>query len=343
MPRFPAVPAAFLLAAACSGVPHAQTPIVAVSPGLFEYHSAFWVNLHHLLYEQARALEGLDSGRVIVGQALRDTAGIEGLTAGERMAWDLALRYYRRHLARHDVLERDMAAIKAALGDRENAPALDRLLVRANSFADDSLRMVLDAAAPAYRRAWWSRHDQGNRAWIAGMRARVDRHGPALARELARIFHIPWSDFLIRVDASAYANWSGAYTTNYPDRITVATTDSDYAGSSGLEMLFHESLHTLDDSVRTALARAAKAHGTRVPPDLVHAMIFFTAGEVTRRELSAESPHYLPTAERLGIWQRGGFPRHLPLLRRLWLPWIEGRSSFTAAIDSIAGALSTIE
>src|SRR5581483_10741948 len=58
----------------------AQRP-VAVSPGLFEYHSAFWVNLHHFLYEQARARGGFDRGRAIVAQASADTAGIDALSA----------------------------------------------------------------------------------------------------------------------------------------------------------------------------------------------------------------------------------------------------------------------
>jgi hypothetical protein len=316
----------------------AQSGAISTSPGLFEYHSAFWVNLHHLLYEQARALEGLDSGRAIVRRALADTSGIERLTPGERGAWDAALRYYRVHLARHDVLDRDMAAIKAALGNSENDATL-RGASDARGAIDDSLRRVLEGAAPAYRAVWWPRHDRGNRAWIAAMRPAVDAHGPAMARELARIFHIEWSDFLIRVDASAYSNWAGAYTTNYPDRITVATADSDYDGPSGLEMLFHESLHTLDDSVRSALVAATARQGKRLPSDFVHAMIFFTAGEVARRELANEVPNYQPTAARLGIWERGGFPRHLPILQRYWLPWIERRSTFGTAIDSIAAAL----
>src|SRR5262249_39989486 len=142
-------------------------------------------------------------------------------------------------------------------------------------------------------------------------------------------------DFLIRADASAYSSWAGAYTTVYPDRITVSTYDSDLSESGGLETLFHESLHTLDDSVRAALTAAAERHAKRLPPDFVHAVIFFTAGEVTRRELS----DYTPMAERLGIWQRGGFPRYLPSLRAYWLPWIERRSTFAAAVDSLAAAL----
>ena len=315
---------------------YAQAGAVATSPGLFEYHSAFWVNLHHLLYEQSRALEGLDTGRAIVRLALADTGGIDRLSPPDRRAWDVAIHYYRAHLASHDVLDRDMAAIKVALGDCESDPSLVRLRDgEARRAVTDSLMRVLEQAAPAYRATWWTVHDRTNHVWIAAVRPLVDAHGSAMASEIARIFHIAWSDFLIRVDASAYSSWAGAYTTKYPDRITVATRDSDYGGTSGLEMLFHESMHTLDDSVRSGLTAAAAREGKRLPPDFVHAMIFFTAGEVTRRQF----PGYVSFAEAAGIWERGGFPRYLPSLRENWLPWIEGRSTFADAITRLAAAL----
>ena len=307
----------------------AQPAVVATSPGLFEYHSAFWVNLHHLLYEQARARLGLDTTRAIVRAAAADTGDIDRLTPDERRAWDAALRYYAEHLAARDVLERDMAALKAALGDRENAPTL------AGAPIDDSLRLILEHAAPAYRAIWWPRHDGGNRAWVAAIAPLVAAHGASMARRLARIFASPWDEFLIRVDASAYANWAGAYTTNHPDRITVATRDPDYTGLSGVEMVFHETLHTMDDSVRAALQAAAARHGKRLPRDLTHAVVFFTAGEVARREV----PGYEPYAGRLGIWSRGAYPTYLPILRAHWLPWIDGHTTFTAAVDGIAAAL----
>jgi hypothetical protein len=307
----------------------AQQPVVAVSPGLFEYHSAFWVNLHHLLYEQARARRGLDTTRAIVRAAAADTLGIVRLTPEQRRDWDAALAYYTAHLATHDVLDRDMAAIKAALGDRESASSL------AGAAIDDSLRVILEGAAPGYRVIWWPRHDAANRAWIAAITPLVAQHGAAMSRELVRIFSAPWDDFLIRVDASAYTSWAGAYTTNYPDRITVATLDPDYTGASGLEMLFHESLHTMDDSLHGILAAAAKRHGKRLPDDLTHAIIFFTAGEVARRELGA----YEPFAVRAGIWSRGSFAAYLPILRQHWLPWIERRSTLPEAVEGIAAAL----
>ncbi|HEX4682064.1 MAG TPA: hypothetical protein VH277_05110 [Gemmatimonadaceae bacterium] len=256
----------------------AGAPMVAVSPGLFEYHSAFWVNLHHFLYEQARARGGFDKGRAIVAEASADTSDIATLSADERRGYDRALAYYAAHLAPHDLLDRGMARIKAALGDADGAPSLER------------------------------------------------------------DFHIRWPNFLIRVDASAYSSWAGAYTTVYPDRITIATRDSDYSGThalSGLEMLFHESLHTLDDSLSAAFSAAAARHDKQMPRDVVHAMIFFTTGVAMRHEV----PEYRPYAYRLGIWQRGTFVQYLPILREAWEPFLEGKGTFPEAIDRVAALL----
>ena len=324
----------FLLAATAAvalGAPavRAQSSRVGTSPGLFEYHSAFWVNLHHFLYERARGLNGYDKGRAIVAAAVADTAGVERLDAAERRAWAEALEYYRVHLAPHDLLERDMAGIKAALGDRENQPTLDGASI------DDSLRLVLESVAPSYRRIWWPRHDAANRRWIAVTVPLIAAHGDTMARLVSLDFHVPWSTFLIRVDASAYSSWAGAYTTVYPDRITIASLDSSYLGSPAVEMLFHESLHTLTDSVDAALTAAAVRQGKRLPGDLVHAMIFYTAGDAAQRAM----PGYQPYAYRLGIWSRGAFPGYLPDLRANWQPFLDGVAGFAESIDRVVAGL----
>lgn len=99
-------------------------------------------------------------------------------------------------------------------------------------------------------------------------------------------------------------------------------------------MLFHEALHTYTDSVDSALKSAAVRQHATVPLDLVHALIFYTAGELTRRELGT-SEAYVLYAQRFGIWTRGAFPRYLPIVRDEWQPYLDGRRSFADAIDAI--------
>lgn len=305
------------------------TPVVAESPGLFTYHSTFWVNLHHMLYVQSRASLGLDINREIIRIAMRDTLGLQSLDASQRAAWNAALGYYARNLARRDVLEREMGAIKATLGDAGSNPTLSGVQL------PDSLRDVLQRAAPVFRAGWFASHDVRNREWISMIHPLVAEHGSHIAREMARVFNTSWPRFLLRVDVVAYANWAGAYTTNYPDRITVSSRDTMYGGLNGLEMIFHEAMHTMDDSVRVALLSEGKRQNKTIPPDLTHAIIFYTAGEVTRRRV----PTHRPYAELLGIWNRGTYQAALPLLRKHWQPWIEGQTTFPEAIRALVSAL----
>jgi hypothetical protein len=259
--------------------------------------------------------------------------GLGALSPELRLGINDALAYYERHLAPLDVFDRRMLAIKTRLGDLEDSTALRPGAV------EDSLSAVLEAAAPAYRALWWPRHDAANRAWAAAVMPLLTRHGPALARAVTSAFREEWSPFLIRVDLSAYASWAGAYTSLYPDRITVSTLDPDYRDASALEMLFHESLHTYSDTLALALASAAAKAHISLPRDLVHAMIFYTAGALTQRELGAS---YVPYAFRLGIWKRGDFPELLPLLEEEWQPYIDDGRSFDEAIAALIRRLPAI-
>lgn len=320
-----------LLAATSVNAPAQSRPgLVATVAPLFELHSGFWLNLHHFLYTMARARLGLDSGRQNVVIVRGDTVGLAALSPALRVGLNDALGYYERHLAPLDVFDRRMLAIKTKLGDLEDSTSLPSHAV------EDSVSVMLSAAAPAYRALWWPRHDAANRAWAAALTPLLTKHGPALARAVTSAFHEEWSPFLIRIDLSAYSSWAGAYTSLYPDRITVSTLDPDYRDGSALEMLFHESLHTYSDSVAAALASAAAKAHVSVPRDLVHAMIFYTAGLFTQRELGAD---YVPYAFRLGIWKRGRFPEYLPLLDAEWRPYLDGHRSFDDAIANLVRRL----
>ena len=69
--------------------------IVQTTSKLFEFHSAFWINLHHVLYVQARArMQTPDSTRPSVVKARDDLAMLHHLDAAQRRVWEAALDYY---------------------------------------------------------------------------------------------------------------------------------------------------------------------------------------------------------------------------------------------------------
>ena len=122
--------------------------------------------------------------------------------------------------------------------------------------------------------------------------------------------------------------------TEHPSHINIGSVDHiGSGGPSSFETLFHEVLHTMDDSLLTVVRASFRESGKRLPRDATHPFIFFTAGEVTRRLY----PGYVPFAESGGLWARNpDFARMLPLLRELWQPYLEGQGSLEETLRRIA-------
>lgn len=200
---------------------------------LFDFHSGFWINLHHFLY-----LEALSGKRqkgphpAIVSRA--DAEVSNSLSEGERTVWNAAVSYYAHAMIQHDLLfDRNMGAIKNQLEDAEASPNL------ANADIPVALKAMLLKAAPIYRKYWWARHDAQNRQWIAQLQPLIDKYGEGLRNSLVKIYETPWPGHPVRVDATVYAGQFGAYTTDKPTRPTISTTDPANQGPAALEIVFH--------------------------------------------------------------------------------------------------------
>ncbi len=253
---------------------------------LFDFHSNFWVNLHHYLYQQ------------------------------------VAAPYYRE-LAKHDLLTREMEAINNRLADLEGAATL-----KGSGLAPE-LIAALGAAAPAYKTGLWIEHNRGNLAWIEAVKPLIAKHGAALSKELAAAYETAWPDGPIRVDVAEHAGWSGAYTTLKPTHITISSIAPGNQGASALEILFHEASHSLIEHVEKALSAEAAAQNKLFQRRAFwHAVLFYTAGELTRRRLDG----YTPYAIKNGLYDRG-WAGALPVLEKDWKPYLDGKIDFTTAVQ----------
>ena len=323
------IPATLCCVTACSAAPQPVTK-PAGETKLFAMQSNFWVNLHHFLYVTARARRGLDATRPAVTESLADTAGLGALSASLRDGWGDALAYYSRAIAERDVLFDS---------------ALVRVNIRLSQVTGESLRDVgldtelagaLERAAPAYRAAWWPRHDAANRRWIAAVQPLLTQHGDSAAAWETRAFDVRWPDTPVPVDVSAYANWAGAYTTANPGHVTISSLNVANHGTTAFETLFHEVLHTMDRTLFERYRTQARAQGKRMLRNPTHPFIFYTAGEISRRLL----PGHVPYAEAGGLWQRSeDFSAMRPLLQRHWQPWIDGQITLDEALRRIAADL----
>jgi hypothetical protein len=323
--------AASIAFAACSGQRAATSPAPAppVVTQWFAFHSNQWVNLHHFLYATARARERLDESRPAVTRALTDTAGFARLSAEQRAAWASAIDYYVAFVAKRDILfDSSLVDVNNHLALLESASS-----VRGTPALDTGIASALERAAPVYRALWWPRHDAANQRWIAGVLPLLRDHGRAAVLAESRVFARPWSTTPVRVDVSAYTNWSGAYTTENPAHINIVNDSSTIGRPVSFELLFHEVLHTMDDSVFRVLQASFRAQKKRWFRDPTHPFIFFTSGEIARREF----PGHVPFAEEAGIWARNpDFAKILPMLREYWQPYLDGKSSLEEAMRHIA-------
>jgi hypothetical protein len=254
-----------LVVALASAVPAAQ------QKPLFTFHSNAWLNLHHYARSNARG------GPVPTG-----------LTDEERARWAAGIEFYKPYVNRDLGFDDGMVAIKTALRGADGKPSLDGIAI------DAALKATLERMMPIYQKALWPEHDRANREWIAAMRPLVDRHGAALSQALARVYDVSWSRDPIPVDLAVTAGASGAYGTSDPPHITYSP--SSFRDYTALEMLFHEATHGIVPLFQM-IRQAATTQKVNVPPQLSHAVLFYTAGELTARTLKAQGINYTAYAD----------------------------------------------
>ena len=217
----------------------ADTPVAEVSQ--LRMYSSFWQNLHHFLYVSAWATRPAAPGTRRLAMPMPKDPAVT-MTAEEKATWDEAVKVYEREFASRDLLfDRAMTAIKVGLVDRD-----DKLT---GAPFDDELRMLLTSTAPIYRKYWWPAHDAANRAWIAEAARRTTTYAPPIIARLTALYRVSWFSTPVRVDVVRAGKSQGAYTSNNPTHIVVASDDSSYDQWASTEMLFHESSHGLIQNV----------------------------------------------------------------------------------------------
>jgi len=327
---------------------------------VFEFHSGFWLNLHHTLYQEARKRASLPTqgdknakSSSPAPPSLADPSN--GLTDAERRAWEDGIAYYAANFANKDLLfSGDLTLLKSQLGDFEDCADLSGSKQKfCNAGLDPKLTRILEAAAPVYRAHLWPGHDRANRRWVLRVAPLVRQRGVGLSQRLADIYQTQWPRHKIRVDMTAYANWAGAYTTLDPLDVTISSTDGRNQGSAALEVLFHEASHGIAQPVEAAIIRECRQRDKAIPRDLWHALVFYTTGEVVRPIMasadaadsdgsgpggSASGGPYKPYAFREGLYRRN-WDNYLDLLERFWAPYLDGRATFEDAIARMVSAL----
>jgi hypothetical protein len=313
----------------------AQAATLVAVTDRFELHSDAWINLHHFLYQWARADAGLDQGRRRVHVAERSE--LATLSNEERAAWIVALGFYRASVAPKGHFDREMLQVKRELlhlsGNPRKRPT-DRI---------PGIAAALSAVMPVYLKSWWPQHDKANRAWIEQVRPHLIRHEKRFVEMTARVHGSDWPRERWRADISAYANWAGGYTTS-EGHIVIYSRDSNYQDLNGFEILLHEVQHAevILGKTPASLERAFAAAGTKPPPNLWHALIFATAGEFVRSVAESEGRAvHTPAWIQVGIHNLEGWREIVPVVNQHWLPVIRGERSREEGVGALARALQS--
>jgi hypothetical protein len=292
-----------------------ESSTVATASSL-EFHSDFWMNLHHALHAAARGF------RV-------QNISVFPMSPDQQKTWDASVDVYARGYARKDLLfDRELGEIKVAIG--RSGGNLDGARI------PEDMRKALQQAAPIYRERLWAAADAANRAWIAEQVRNIQQLAPTEIPKLVSLYQTPWPTSSVRVDAVRVANPQGAYTSTGPSWIVVSTGDPNNQGWAGAEILFHESSHLLIRPVMVAIDKAAKEASVSVPDVLWHVVLFYIAGEVTRQTLSRQGVMYDAY-----LYKTGLFDRAWPMLRKPIEAVVPAYIDGTASLDETAKRLVT--
>jgi hypothetical protein len=225
------------------------------------------------------------------------------------------------------VFDTELVATGQALARAGNATTLS------GAGVTTQLTDILERAAPIYRKAWWEAHERANANRERQVEDLVRLHGPEVLMFVTHVYQEAWPSDGYPVQFVAWANWAGAFSTG--DRhLVVSSLDPGGSDASGLETLFHESMHQWDRAIQRRINAAADRIQKRVTGPLSRAMIFYTAGEAVRRVI----PGHQPAADTFGIW-RTGMSNFKAALDAAWKPYLDGQGTLDEALTAVVKAI----
>ena len=291
----------------------APSALGQVSQSTFEFHSGFWLNLHHTLFNQATTTR---AGR---------PPDLSTLTPAEANLWNQAVEYYGRSLISHDLLEASMVRINQALALAGDAPAFQSPALSQN------LNQVLAAVAPIYRARLWPEHDAKNKEWIVSITPVIAKSEGALKPALSRAYDTPWPKAAVRVEVSYYVAGNSAFTSTEPTLVTISSRSERNQGAGGLETVFHEAGHALVQKAFAEIAKDEKSLKKELKyRDLWHALLFYTTDQLVKKQV----PELEPYAMKYGLWE-SNWPEMLPIMEKTWKPFLEGKGTFKDAVKQL--------
>jgi hypothetical protein len=287
-----------------------------VKVGRWHMQSNPLVNLHQRLLYQTRFSDEKPS--VIAGDDL--------------IKWNHAVADYRAFVGKRDPITDDElvrmnAALSAATGF--SAPKdIPRTAAK-----------ILDAIMPVYRKAQWAEDNRINRFCMSVAAPMLEAAGEELVAAHEKAYEMPFPKHIL-VDFAALGWQFGAYTVGDEDHAHVVMQSQNNPAAEGLmilESMIHEPSHVLVGSTSGAiggdLTRISKELGIRPYANLWHAILFYTAGELTRRAFAHQGVlDYKPIILQMYAGPFKGFRNSL---EKHWQAFLDGKMSRDDALRQI--------
>lgn len=295
---------------------------------LFDFHSNFWVNLHQVLFHEAK----LRAGKPDRGLQSARRLSAEGMSKQDEADWNAAVSFYAAHFG-----------TRQQRGDDQLVQMNDDLAEQPDNGAHlhpvglpPEMVAVLQSAAVIYRKYWWPAQNESNENWIASQKERVQDLAPKLASAMTKDLRQRWPPAPIRVDVCYYVVALGHANTTLPPHITFSSSDPTTQGLTGFELLFHEASHTFADTMTDTLSAQCRTQHKNCE-DLWHTLLFYTSGVELRRLLSpSEQDGFAPYAYKYGLYTRGRWAKYRPVLESDWQAYLDGKMSFDSALGAMA-------
>lgn len=293
------------------------------SQQLFRFQSNFWVNLHDALLHFSGTLKACTNSDCADNQWFDLPTPA---TRKDETEWTTAIhRYYRYVGTRNPLFDDVLINFSNVLTDIPDLETLGTI------HGPEDLLTAMRQAAPVYRNFLWEPRDRRNKQWISSLEPQLDRYGVELRRQLAQAYGMPWPNGPVQVDVVGYGGRNGAYTTLDPVHSIISSDQND--GADAIEIVFHEASHALAEKESRALREAFRAVHKPPPDTLWHVLLFYTTGEIVRRTI----PGHEPYAERHDLYATvPGWQHMYDVVKQDWQPYLDGKTSFDAAITKIA-------
>ncbi|OJJ18027.1 hypothetical protein BKI52_29695 [marine bacterium AO1-C] len=288
----------------------------------YTFHSNFWINMHHFLYQQAK------NKRVAQKYAQPEREILKKLPFVMKKNYDDAIAYYQQNIIKKYFFNDELLTIRNALIMNKSQSKL-----KGKQF-NRSLKQVLNNFAPVYRKHFWKMHHRANQKIIKRYLSTIQKFENEVFELLGKWAQNPWKKGKVRVDITKFANWAGAYTTTNPTIVTLSSVDERHKGGLFTEILFHEPCHSIISSRRYAVANAinevVKVSGKKAPRIFWHLVLFYFSGKAIQMQYKKMGqPHKLYMQKRLIS------PFNFALMEEYFTPYFADKTTLKQSITNI--------